>query len=62
MEEKTIVTDATVLISTLVETNIAQLKEIFSQYQNITGHDIEKAIEKKFVGDDEKAFLTAGEK
>ncbi|XP_058797150.1 annexin B9-like [Phymastichus coffea] len=50
-------TDESVFNSILVQRNIPQLKQIFDQYSNITGHDIERAIENEFSGDIQKGLL-----
>ncbi|XP_023245595.1 annexin B9-like [Copidosoma floridanum] len=50
-------TDESVFNTILVQRNIAQLQLIFNEYQNITGHDIEEAIENEFSGDIKKGLL-----
>ena len=35
----------------LVQRNLWQLKQIFAEYKNLTGHDIENAIDNEFSGD-----------
>lgn len=37
-----------------------QLRQIFIEYEKITGHDIEKAIENEFSGDIKKGLLAIG--
>lgn len=44
-----------------MQRNIVQLHQIFSEYANITGHDIEEAIENEFSGDIKKALVAIGE-
>jgi len=39
---------------------MAQLRQIFAEYHNITGHDIETAIENEFSGDIKKGLLAIG--
>lgn len=41
----------------MVQRNIPQLKQIFAEYQNITGHDIRDAIENEFSGDIKKGLV-----
>lgn len=50
-------TDESVFNAILVSRNAAQLRQIFAEYQNITGHDIEQAIENEFSGDVKKGLL-----
>ncbi|XP_051169660.1 annexin B9-like isoform X2 [Leptopilina boulardi] len=50
-------TDESVFNAILVQRNIVQLHQIFSEYANITGHDIEEAIENEFSGDIKKALV-----
>lgn len=44
----------------LANRNYAQLRSIFKEYENITGHDIEKAIDKEFSGHIQQAHLAIG--
>lgn len=44
----------------LVQRNVPQLKQIFQEYENITGHTIEDAIENEFSGDVKKGLLAIG--
>lgn len=39
---------------------MAQLRQIFQEYHNITGHDIENAIENEFSGDIKKGLFAIG--
>ncbi|XP_074108858.1 annexin B11 isoform X2 [Cotesia typhae] len=50
-------TDESTFNAILVQRNILQLKQIFAEYQNITGHPIEEAIKNEFSGDIEKGLL-----
>ncbi|XP_044018894.1 annexin B9-like isoform X2 [Aphidius gifuensis] len=50
-------TEESVFNSILVQRNIPQLKQIFQEYANITGHDIQTAIENEFSGDIKKGLL-----
>ncbi|XP_011255881.1 annexin B9 isoform X1 [Camponotus floridanus] len=50
-------TDESTFNAILVQRNFAQLRQIFIEYQNITGHDIETAIENEFSGDIKKGLL-----
>ncbi|KAJ8683343.1 hypothetical protein QAD02_019135 [Eretmocerus hayati] len=50
-------TDESTFNAILCQRNVAQLREIFAEYQNITGHDIEQAIKNEFSGDVEKGLL-----
>lgn len=44
----------------LVQRNVPQLRQIFQEYENITGHAIEDAIENEFSGDVKKGLLAIG--
>lgn len=44
----------------LVQRNVPQLKQIFREYESITGHTIETAIENEFSGDVKKGLLAIG--
>ncbi|KAM0732707.1 Annexin B11 [Formica fusca] len=50
-------TDESTFNAILVQRNFSQLRQIFIEYQNITGHDIENAIENEFSGDIKKGLL-----
>ncbi|XP_015605258.1 annexin B9 isoform X2 [Cephus cinctus] len=50
-------TDESTFNQILVQRNVAQLKQIFAAYENITGHTIEEAIENEFSGDIKKGLL-----
>ncbi|XP_014478613.1 PREDICTED: annexin B9-like isoform X1 [Dinoponera quadriceps] len=50
-------TDESTFNAILVQRSMPQLQQIFAEYQNITGHDIENAIENEFSGDIKKGLL-----
>ncbi|KMQ95593.1 annexin-b11-like isoform x1 protein [Lasius niger] len=50
-------TDESTFNAILVQRNMPQLRQIFIEYQNVTGHDIENAIENEFSGDIKKGLL-----
>ncbi|KAG5326740.1 ANX11 protein, partial [Acromyrmex heyeri] len=50
-------TDESTFNAILVQRNMAQLRQIFQEYHNITGHDIDDAIENEFSGDIKKGLL-----
>ncbi|XP_003700547.1 annexin B9 isoform X1 [Megachile rotundata] len=50
-------TDESIFNAVLVQRNVPQLKQIFHEYENITGHTIEDAIENEFSGDIKKGLL-----
>ncbi|XP_008550971.1 annexin B9 isoform X1 [Microplitis demolitor] len=49
-------TDESTFNAVLVQRSIPQLKQIFAEYQNITGNSIEDAIKNEFSGDIEKGL------
>ncbi|XP_043501493.1 annexin B9-like isoform X1 [Polistes fuscatus] len=50
-------TDESMFNAILVQRNVPQLKQIFREYEGITGHTIENAIENEFSGDIKKGLL-----
>ncbi|XP_035718377.1 annexin B9-like isoform X2 [Vespa mandarinia] len=50
-------TDESMFNAILVQRNVPQLKQIFREYEGITGHTIETAIENEFSGDIKKGLL-----
>ncbi|XP_043670183.1 annexin B11-like isoform X3 [Vespula pensylvanica] len=50
-------TDESMFNAILVQRNVPQLKQIFREYESITGHTIETAIENEFSGDVKKGLL-----
>ena len=50
-------TDESTFNAVLVQRNVLQLKQVFQEYENITGHAIEDAIENEFSGDIKKGLL-----
>ncbi|XP_076647456.1 annexin B11 isoform X2 [Halictus rubicundus] len=50
-------TDESTFNAILVQRNVPQLRQIFQEYDNITGHTLETAIENEFSGDIKKGLL-----
>jgi len=50
-------TESSIFNQILVTRSYQQLRQIFIEYENIAGHDIEKAIKREFSGNVEKGFL-----
>ncbi|XP_076169078.1 annexin B9 isoform X2 [Ptiloglossa arizonensis] len=50
-------TDESTFNAILVQRNVPQLRQIFQEYENITGHTIEDAIGYEFSGDIKKGLL-----
>ncbi|KAI4493463.1 hypothetical protein M0804_001639 [Polistes exclamans] len=50
-------TDESMFNAILVQRNVPQLKQIFREYEGITGHTIDTAIENEFSGDIKKGLL-----
>ncbi|VDD90579.1 unnamed protein product [Enterobius vermicularis] len=55
--EQRLGTDESSFIAILASQNYAQLRLVFQEYQKITGHSIEKAIEAEFSGDIKDGLL-----
>jgi annexin A7/11 len=54
-------TDESAFNSILCSRSYPQLKQIFNEYQRLTGHDFEKAIKNEFSGDIASGLLAIGE-
>lgn len=50
--------ESSVFNQVLVTRSYQQLRQIFIEYEKISGHDIEKAIKREFSGNVEKGFLS----
>lgn len=55
-------TDETAFNAILCSRSYPQLKQIFEEYQRLTGHDFEKAIKNEFSGDIEAGLLAIGKR
>jgi len=54
-------TDESTFNAILCSRSYPQLQQVFIEYQRLTGHDFEKAIQKEFSGDIESGLLAIGE-
>lgn len=54
-------TEESTFNSILITRSYQQLRQIFMEYENIAGHDIEKAIKREFSGAVETGFLAISE-
>uniref|UniRef100_A0A1I7Y1S8 Annexin n=1 Tax=Steinernema glaseri TaxID=37863 RepID=A0A1I7Y1S8_9BILA len=55
--EKRLGTDESCFNAILVQQSFRQLDRVFVEYEKVTGHPIEEAIEKEFSGDVKKGYL-----
>ena len=53
-------TDESIFNSILVTRSYQQLRQVFLEYEAMSGNDIESAIKREFSGNAEKGFLAIG--
>ena len=53
-------TDESTFNAILVRRSVPHLQEVFAEYEKVTGHSIESAIENEFSGDIEKGLIAIG--
>ena len=54
-------TDESTFNAILWSRSYPQLRQIYIEYQRLTGHEFEKAVQKEFSGDTESDLLPIGE-